>query len=84
MDSYLRLRYAVSGLVLPSRLYITEGGHIMPDYKRMYFTLAAKVSDAVNILVAAQQQGEDEYVENPPQVTPLREIRTDRDDDTDT
>lgn len=51
----------------------------MPDYKKMYFTLAAKVSDAVNILVAAQQQGEDEYVENPPQVTPLREVRTDED-----
>jgi len=51
----------------------------------MYFTLAAKVSDAVNILVAAQQQqGEDEYVENPPQVTPLREVKTEQDDDTDT
>jgi len=56
----------------------------MPDYKRMYFMLAAKVSDAVNILVAAQQQGEDEYVENPSQVTPLREIKTNQDDDTDT
>jgi hypothetical protein len=56
----------------------------MPDYKRMYFTLAAKVSDAVNILVAAQQQGEDEYVENPPQFTPLREVKTEKDDDTDT
>ena len=56
----------------------------MPDYKRMYFTLAAKVSDAVNILVAAQQQGEDEYVENPPQVTPLREVKTEQDDNTDT
>ncbi len=56
----------------------------MPDYKRMYFTLTARVSDAVNILVAAQQQGEDEYVENPPQVTPLREVRTDQDNDTDT
>jgi hypothetical protein len=55
----------------------------MPDYKRMYFTLTARVSDAINILVAAQQQGEDEYVENPPQVMPLREVRTDQ-DDTDT
>jgi hypothetical protein len=49
----------------------------MPDYKKMYFTLAAKVSDAVNILVAAQQQGEDEYAENPPQIMPLREARSD-------
>ena len=56
----------------------------MPDYKKMYFALTAKVSDAINILLAAQQQGEDEYVENTPQVTPLREIRTDHDDDTDT
>ncbi len=56
----------------------------MPDYKKMYFTLAAKISDAVNILVAAQQQGEDEYVENPPQVTPLRKIKTEKDDDTNT
>lgn len=56
----------------------------MPDYKRMYFTLTAKVSDAVDILVAAQQQGEDKYVENPPQVTPLREVKTEQDDDTDT
>jgi hypothetical protein len=56
----------------------------MPDYKRMYFTLTARVSDAINILVAAQQQGEDEYVENPPQVTPLREVKTDHDDDTGT
>ncbi|HMM07475.1 MAG TPA: hypothetical protein PKD52_12565 [Clostridiales bacterium] len=55
----------------------------MPDYKRMYFTLTARVSDAINILVAAQQQGEDEYVENPPQVMPLREVRTDQ-HDTDT
>jgi hypothetical protein len=50
----------------------------------MYFALAAKVSDAVNILVAAQQQGEDEYVENPPQVVPLREVKTELSDDTNT
>lgn len=80
MDFRLPLRYALSGLAITGCLYITEGGHIMPDYKRMYFTLAAKVSDAINILVAAQQQGEDEYVENPPQVTPLREVKTDKDD----
>jgi hypothetical protein len=49
----------------------------MPDYKKMYFMLAAKVSDAVNILVAAQQQGEDEYVENPPEVVPLKRIKPD-------
>jgi len=36
----------------------------MPNYKAMYFQLAAKVADAVEILTAAQQQGEDAYVEN--------------------
>jgi hypothetical protein len=57
----------------------------MPDYKRMYFSLAARVSDAINILVEAQQQGEDEYVDNPPQVIPLREVKPDqKDDDADT
>ena len=33
----------------------------MPDYEKMYFQLAAKVADAIEILVSAQQQGEDEY-----------------------
>jgi len=36
----------------------------MPDYKAMYFQLAAKVADAVELLTTAQQQGEDAYVEN--------------------
>jgi len=33
----------------------------MPDYKQMYFQLAAKVADAIDILVEAQQQGEKNY-----------------------
>lgn len=33
----------------------------MPDYKEMYFQLAAKVANAIDILVEAQQQGESEY-----------------------
>ncbi len=37
---------------------------MVPDYEKMYFQLAAKVSEAVNILVEAQQQGENEYAEN--------------------
>lgn len=36
----------------------------MPDYKSMYFQLAAKVADVVEILIEAQQQGEDSYIEN--------------------
>lgn len=36
----------------------------MPNYKKMYFQLAAKVADVVDLLIAAQQQGEDTYVES--------------------
>ena len=34
----------------------------MPDYKTMYFQLAAKVADAVELLIEAQQQGEEQYL----------------------
>ena len=34
----------------------------MPDYKDMYFQLAASVADAVDILVKALQQGEEAYI----------------------
>lgn len=33
----------------------------MPDYKDMYFKAMAKISDAVEILIAAQLAGEDAY-----------------------
>ncbi|MFZ5974249.1 MAG: hypothetical protein ACOYU3_02420 [Bacillota bacterium] len=36
----------------------------MDDYKIMYYELAAKVADAVELLVSAQQQGERQLVEN--------------------
>ncbi|WP_165904937.1 MULTISPECIES: hypothetical protein [unclassified Dehalobacter] len=35
----------------------------MLDYERIYFQLAAKVVDAINILIEAQQQGERGYIE---------------------
>jgi hypothetical protein len=35
----------------------------MPDYKTMYYQLAAKVADAVELLISAQQQGELQFVE---------------------
>lgn len=38
----------------------------MPDYKRMYFELAAKVADAVELLTAAQLAGEQAYAEQTP------------------
>lgn len=34
----------------------------MPDYKKMYFQLAAKVADAIELLIAAQKQGEESYI----------------------
>ena len=41
----------------------------MPDYQKMYFQLAAKVADAVEILLEAQQNGEDCYIESENAVT---------------
>lgn len=38
----------------------------MPDYKTMYFQLAANVSDAIDILLKAQQQGEAEFMTGEP------------------
>jgi len=35
----------------------------MPDYKKMYFALAARVADAMDILQAAAQEGEDTYAD---------------------
>jgi hypothetical protein len=34
------------------------------DYKEMYYQLAAKVADAVELLLSAQQQGEAQFVKN--------------------
>lgn len=44
----------------------------MPDYKEMYFQLAAKVANAVDILIEAQQQGEYDYTEEEPPVISLK------------
>ena len=46
----------------------------MPDYEKMYFQLAAKVADAVNALVEAQQQGENAYAENEIQSKPPSDV----------
>ena len=34
----------------------------MANYKKMYFNLAAKVSDAIDLLIKAQQEGEETYI----------------------
>jgi len=36
----------------------------MPDYKSMYFKLFNRVTDAINILQSAQQEGEDAYIKD--------------------
>ncbi len=36
----------------------------MPDYKKMYFQLAAEVASAVELLIQAQRQGENSYIED--------------------
>ncbi|MDQ7092068.1 hypothetical protein REC12_00470 [Desulfosporosinus sp. PR] len=38
----------------------------MPDFKTMYFQLAAKVADAMDILLKAQQEGEAEFMNEEP------------------
>ena len=42
----------------------------MPDYKAMYFRLAASVASAVALLEKAQRQGEDSYIEGGDGPTP--------------
>lgn len=39
------------------------GRIVLPDYKTMYYELAAKISDAVELLLMAQQQGEIQFTE---------------------
>lgn len=36
----------------------------MPDYKAMYFELAAQVANAIELLIKAQQTGEEAYIKN--------------------
>ena len=34
----------------------------MTDYKAMYFALAAKIADAIEVLTLAQQAAEEQYI----------------------
>lgn len=36
----------------------------MPDYKSMYFEFAARVADAVELLISAQRKAEESYIED--------------------
>lgn len=48
----------------------------MPDYKEMYFQLAAKVANAIDILVEAQRQGEYDYSNEESPVNLLKNSRS--------
>ena len=54
---------------------------MMPDYKMMYFQLAAKVADAMDILLKAQQEGEAEFMDGEP--LPGLKVMTIRDENRD-
>ena len=34
----------------------------MPDYQKMYFQLAAKVADAIELLIDAQTKAEEQFI----------------------
>ena len=37
----------------------------MPDYQKMYLTLAAATEDAIRLLIAAQRECEEIYINSP-------------------
>ena len=43
----------------------------MPDYKEMYFKMARAAADAVDILIAAQRECEEMYINAPEPVIEL-------------
>ena len=55
---------------------------MLADYKTMYYNLAAKVADAIELLTAAQQEGEDQFMEYRAQGK-LSLIHKETDDDAD-
>lgn len=52
----------------------------MPDYQKMYFQLAAKVADVVEILLKAQQEGEDTFMDGKPAIAKVSAIQEGEDD----
>lgn len=43
----------------------------MTNYKSMYFSLAAQVANAIEILIDAQQEGENAFLEDSPALLAL-------------
>jgi len=52
----------------------------MADFKKMYFDLTGAVADAVEILIGAQQKGEEEYISS--DETPIKLINMQKPDKT--
>lgn len=45
----------------------------MPDYKKMYLTMAKETEKAINLLIAAQRTCEEMYINAPePELVPLK------------
>lgn len=40
----------------------------MPDYRKMYFDMAAKMADAVDLLTEAMREGEEAYAKEEPPI----------------
>ena len=51
-----------------------KGCILLADYKEMYFELSAKVADAIEILIKAQQKGEDDYIESDSKLVLLSDV----------
>lgn len=53
----------------------------MPDYKAMYYSLAAQVADAIELLIRAQQNGEESVLEEASPVVTLYPEKNSKDTD---
>lgn len=53
----------------------------MPDYKAMYYSLAAQVADAIELLIRAQQNGEESVLEAASPVVTLYPAENSKDTD---
>ncbi|MHB1314264.1 MAG: hypothetical protein ACYCX2_02115 [Christensenellales bacterium] len=47
----------------------------MPDYKEMYFQLTGRVAEIIELLIYAQQEGEEEYIDNNEPFEELKQIK---------
>lgn len=69
MQTYNLQCYPVSVMIQSNNLH--NGVRNMPDYKAMYLKLFNRVSDAIEILQQAQREGEDTYITDSDEPTPI-------------